>query len=137
MKEYIFDHTWFSACFFHYAQNLIRALARLHLKSEYETNKVFAHAIRRFAALAFLPVSEIVEAFLDITMCLDDCEEDNCESGCIAKEVPDSFCQYFEANYIGIIQGRGKNQKRRTPRFPPSFWSVHDRLRANLPRYGH
>ena len=58
-------------------------------------------------------------------------------SGCIAKEVPDSFCQYFEANYIGIIHGRGKNQKRRTPRFPPSFWSVHDWLRANLPRYGH
>ena len=107
------------------------------LKIEYETNKVFAHAVRRFAALAFLPATEIVEGFLDITMCLDDCEENQCENGCVAKEVPESFCQYFEANYIGILQGRGKNQKRRTPRFPPSFWSVHDRLRANLPRYGH
>ena len=97
----------------------------------------FAHAVRRFAALAFLPATEIVEGLLDITMCLDESEDSKCENGCVAKEVPESFCQYFEANYIGILQGRGKHQKRRTPRFPPSFWSVYDWLRANLRRYGH
>ena len=55
------------------------------LKIEYETNKAFAHAVRRFAALAFLPATEIVEGFLDITMCLDDCEESKCENGCWPK----------------------------------------------------
>ena len=74
------DHTCILACFFHLAQSLIRNLAKMGLKIEYETNKAFAHAVRRFAALAFLPATEIVEGFLDITMCLDDCEENQCEN---------------------------------------------------------
>ena len=85
-------------------------------------------------ALNFLPVSHIQDGFLDMTECKDECDEESCTKGCVAKEVPDAFCNYFDFSYIGILHGRGKNQKRKTPRFPPSFWSVYDRLRANMPR---
>ena len=67
-------------CFFHLGQSLVRKVCstELGLKKLYQTDKEFAHAIRRFAALSFLPASDIEDGFLDITECKDECDEESC-----------------------------------------------------------
>ncbi len=47
---------------------------------------------------------------------------------CIASV---EFVDYFEDNYIGR---RARNIRRRSPRFPISFWNCYTRLDQQLPR---
>ena len=53
-------------CFFHFGQSLHRAVIRCGFKTRYETDRVFSSTIRAFGALAFLPVSEVENAFEEL-----------------------------------------------------------------------
>ena len=68
------------------------------------------------AALAFVPVDDIVESFEHL-----------------AASMPDEtqpITDYFEDTYIGRLQRHGRRQ----PPFAHTMWSVHNRVEEGLPR---
>ena len=73
--------------------------------------------VRCFAALAFLPIEDVVEGFLDLSEDWDFSPE---------------FISYFEMTYIS--QARGRRQGRIPPNFPIRSGNVRDRAISQLPR---
>lgn len=79
-------------------------------------------------ALAFLPPSDIPEAFLKL------------KEAALDENLKEFFL-WFEENYVlGRIQRKRKRSRRNSleirspPLFPPSLWSVHDNTENNFPR---
>ena len=85
-------------------------------QQEYQTNVDLSLKIRMLAALAFVPVDDIVESFEHL-----------------AASMPDEtqpITDYFEDTYIGRLQRHGRRQ----PPFAHTMWSVHNRVEEGLPR---
>ena len=68
------------------------------------------------AALAFVPIADILQSFDDL--CLH----------CVGNEQP--FLYYLGISYVGEFR-RGM---RRVPMFPHVLWNIHRRVVSDLPR---
>ncbi|XP_015120521.1 uncharacterized protein LOC107043501 [Diachasma alloeum] len=110
------------ACLFHLRQCVYRKLQSNKLVKDYGTNENFSIAIRQITSLAFLTATEIPPAW-------DELKEEIPEK---AKPIVDWFDDnYVHGKVIRLLRGK---PKRSAPKFPPSLWSVHDRMEENLPR---
>ena len=113
----IFPDATIQGCFYHLSQAIYRKVQSIGLQQEYQTNLDLSLKIRMLAALAFVPVDDIVESFEHL-----------------ADSMPDEaqpITDYFEDTYIGRLQRRGR---RRQPPFAHDMWSVHNRVEEGLPR---
>ena len=95
-------------CFFHFCQSLWRNIQGNGLQHRYENDKEFAIQLRMVAALAFVPVSDVVSSFEQL---LD-----------FLPENSQPFLDYFEDTWIGRPYRHG----RRPPRFPHNLWNCYE-----------
>lgn len=105
-------------CFFHLCQALMRRINDAGLKVRYETDSEFAHRLRHLAALAFVPVSDVIAAF-----------EALCDAEIIPAEAQ-TVLDYFEDTWIGRPHRRG----RRTPLFPIDMWNCNEAAADDMPK---
>ncbi|XP_068225286.1 uncharacterized protein [Palaemon carinicauda] len=99
-----------TGCLFHMAKNIYRHIVDLGLKSRYQTDAEFNNKIKCFTALAFLPVQDIIDGFIELS---DD------------DDLPQELVSYFETHYRG-----GERRRRVEPTFPIALWNVFERVRA-------
>ena len=112
----VFPEATIQGCFYHLSQAIYRKVQSIGLQQEYQTNVDLSLKIRMLAALAFVPVDDIVESFEHL-----------------AASMPDEtqpITDYFEDTYIGRRQRHGRRQ----PPFAHTMWSVHNRVEEGLPR---
>ena len=112
----MFPEAQVKGCFFHLSQAIYRKVQGEGLQQIYSNDEEFALKARMFAALAFVPADNVIEAFEQL-----------------AADLPDELipiADYFEDTYLGSVR-RGQ---RRPPRFEPTMWSVYDRVNEDLPR---
>ena len=76
--------------------------------------------VKSFQALAFVPVTDVIDTFTEFISSLDE-ETD---------EILSRFLGYFEATWIGVVQ-RGR---RRRPLFDIRMWNTFERTSLGLPR---
>ena len=88
----------------------------------YENDSNFSLIMRMMAAVAFVPVADVPQAFYDVEAEI----RNNYNNNGI-----DVILDYFEDNYIGR-QRRGR--PRQVPMFPMDIWNMHDRTQEELPR---
>ena len=105
-------------CFFHFRQNLFRHIQECKLVKDYnnqEDSEVRVN-LKKIAALAFLPISDVVKGYKLLTKKL--------------PSVLDQFLEYFEPTYIGLETRRSRKE----PLFRIDMWNVHSRSVAGMPR---
>ncbi|CAF1117153.1 unnamed protein product [Didymodactylos carnosus] len=94
-----------SGCFFHLRQSLYR-----QVQNRYDADSLFAYNCTRVAALAFLPLQDVIPGFVflseDLTLDLQD------------------FLNYFEDTYIGCLHAGGV---RANLKFAVELWNMHSR----------
>ncbi|PKK63639.1 hypothetical protein RhiirC2_788617, partial [Rhizophagus irregularis] len=116
------SESFHKCCFFHLYQNLWRKIQASGLAVEYGSDEDFSIKLCHLTALAFLPSSEIPDAFDQIKLLMP----------LNTQEV----VQYFENNYIcgrrRIL--RNGSEQRSPPLFLPNLWSVYDLIENNYPR---
>lgn len=117
--ESIFPDVEVHGCFFHFSQSIYRKIVDLGLQHRYHNEPDFSLKIRCFSALAFLPCSDVIQGFEELS-------ED--------EDVPSEFLSYFERAYVGVARGRGATRRRGTPLYPISMWNVRSRVETNMPR---
>uniref|UniRef100_A0A914I467 MULE transposase domain-containing protein n=1 Tax=Globodera rostochiensis TaxID=31243 RepID=A0A914I467_GLORO len=111
-------------CYFHFNQSIWRQIQNLGLSGFYLENAEFRSSLKCFAALAFLPVQDVQNAFNAIANGLIEDFQDGDEgemTGAITN-----FLDYFEKNWVG--------RQRINPRFPVRMWNCHDITLEGLPR---
>lgn len=104
-------------CLFHLAQSVIRFMAGIGLRREYEDNQVCRMYVRALMALAYVPISEVRETYLFLKN---------------HPERPrnlDRLYQYFYTNYVGSLA----MERNGSVRFPISLWNCRARAEAGLP----
>ena len=111
-----FPNTDLSGCFYHLSQNVYRKVQSIGLQQRYQEEEELAVMVRMIPALAFVPADDVVNAFEELSRVLP-------------PEV-EPLADYFEDNYIGRPQRRG----RREPPYPIALWNMHDRVDEELPR---
>ena len=62
-----FPEVTISSCLFHLSQSIFKKICDLGLRQRYREDEVFNLKIRCFSALAFLPVTDIVEGFIELS----------------------------------------------------------------------
>jgi len=108
-------------CLFHLRQAAFRKLAELGLQAAFrdpEDDSV-RKAFRQIVGIAFVPVDDVVDAFLQVRAALP------------ARMA--AFADYFETNYIMGRRPRGRRQPT-APRYPIKQWNQYVAARENLPR---
>ena len=117
-----FDGLDIKGCFFHLSQNIWKRIQQNGCAALYENDANFSLLMRMIAAVAFVPVDDVPEAFYDIEREIRDTYDIN---------GVDVILDYFEDNYIG-------RQRRGRPRdiamFPIEIWNMHHRTQDDLPR---
>ena len=98
-------------CFFHFSQCLFRSIQSNGLQQLYENDAGFALKMRMIAAIAFVPVADVVISFEHLI--------DNTD---FPEEVH-SVLDYFEDTWIGRPNRR---LIRRPPRFDHVMWNCFD-----------
>lgn len=106
-----------SGCFYHFSQCIYRKVQEHGLQNDY-IQEDFSIFIRMMAAIAFVPVDDVVAAFDTL---IDTGYPDHAEP----------VVNYFEDNFIGRPDRRGH---RRNPVFPLTLWNVNQRVAESLPR---
>ena len=100
-----------------------RKIQASRLAIEYGSDEELSINLRCLTALAFLPSSEIPDAFDQIKP--------------LMPSNAQAVVQYFEKYYVhGKIRRvlRNSTEIRNPPLFPPSLWSVHELIENNYPR---
>ena len=103
-------------CLYNLSQNIYRHVQSLDLQERYQSDAECALQVRIVAALAFVPVADVVNSFEEL--------QDKVQS----HSTP--VLDYFEDNYIGIKLRRA----RANPPFAHAVWNVHERAEQELPR---
>jgi len=117
-----FDDIEIFGCFFHFRQSLWRHIQSAKFVTDYNNDEKVRSFFRKIASLAFVPVSDVIDAFVLLKKSLSDM---------FAKY--NVFTKYFEENYIGSKK-RGKSSGRHQPRFAIEYWNVYSRNIQGLPR---
>lgn len=89
----------FLGCLFHFGQCLWRHIQTLGLPKKYQEDKSFNLNVRKFLALAFVPLLDVTKSFDLITADFDD-------------DDADEFIDYFEKTWIGEPKRRGESFSR-------------------------
>jgi hypothetical protein len=105
-----------AGCFFHFNQSIMKHVDSLGLRPKYIADFDFRVRVKNLSSLAFLPASDIPDAF---DLICGSFERD---------EWP--LRDYFEKTYIGERKARRVNRAK--PLFAPDFWSVHGRRDVGL-----
>ena len=87
------------------------------LKVRYQSDCAFNTKVKCLMALAFIPPSDIIDAFIEL---VDD------------DDLPQELVAYFEMHYIGGERGRGSRRRRVSPTFPIELWNVYQRTLDQL-----
>ncbi|CAF2921287.1 unnamed protein product [Rotaria sp. Silwood2] len=87
------------------------------LQKKYEDYSNFANGIHKIAALAFINPKDVVKAFVELSLHLDDQFQ--------------SMLDYFEDNYIGRFPANGSRAR---PLFGIKYWNVYDRTKNSQMR---
>ena len=111
----VYPNTSVFGCLFHLSQSIFRNVQQQGLQQQYYTDQVFRNNVRMIAALAFVPMADILQSFDDLSR------------QCVGNE--QVILDYFETNYIGEFR-RGR---RRDPRFPHNLWNIHRRVVEVVP----
>ena len=98
-------------CFFHMAKRLDLHVKQLGLMPKYQIDMGFRTRVKCLAALAFIPVSDLVAVYEALSTTF------------LADEIP--ILHYFESTWIGM--GVGAGGLRRDPAFPHQMWNVLNR----------
>lgn len=114
----LFPNTEFHGCLFHLMKNFRRQLTESGLLQRYNTDSTFAHEARMIPALAFVPITDLNDAFDSLSDAL--------------PEYLLPILTWLEDNYIGRPVGR--NRRRRPALFPPQLWNVYDRVMTDQDR---
>ena len=115
----VFQDARISFCFFHFQQCHWRKIQELGHQTDFGTDIQFALKVKRFSALAFLPLFHVFRAF------------DLLYNDVIEDPRFEEFTTYFESTFIGQI---GRNASRRLPRFPPERWSQYENITNDINR---
>jgi hypothetical protein len=110
-------------CLFHLGQSVWCQIQANYISKRYGEDEKFSLKLRQIIALAFFPSTEIPGAFDEL-------------KSTIPKEAFE-IMQWFENNYVhGRIRRimRGGNVSRTAPFFPPTFWSVFERIELGILR---
>lgn len=108
-----------ATCLFHMTKSIFKKICDLGLRQRYQEDDDFNLHIRCFSALAFLPIDDVIDGFLEL---IDE------------VDLPAELVSYFEATYIGEERGRGGYRRRLVPNFAIPSWNVHQRTTNDLPR---
>ncbi len=102
-----------TGCLFHLCQSIYRHVCNVDgFQERYRDDEEFALQMRMIPALAFVPTHQVDDYFEALKLLLP-------------REAR-PVINYFEDNYIGRWQGRGRG--RDTPTFAIELWNVHDRV---------
>ena len=96
-------------CFFHLSKRLDYHVKQLGLTRKYTNDTSFRIRVKKLAALAFIPVADLLPTFESLSMTF------------LVDELP--LLHYFEATWIGLPVGG----RRLDPTFPHHMWNVHGR----------
>ena len=95
-------------CFFHMSKRLDFHVKQLGLMPKYQNDMDFRTRVKCLAALAFVPVSDLLATYESLS------------TSFLPDEIP--ILHYFETTWIGI--GVGAGGLRRDPLFPHQMWNV-------------
>ncbi|KAI2796342.1 hypothetical protein BLOT_015794 [Blomia tropicalis] len=118
----VFPMATINGCYFHFGQSIWRKIQDTGLATRYGTDIEFAIRLRMLIGLAFLPPSEIPAAFAEVSRTIGDDAED--------------LIKYFDEYYVNGRRRilRGGRSANSVPLYPPSLWSVAERVELALPR---
>jgi hypothetical protein len=116
--RFVFPSVSQSGCFYHFSQCIYRQVQQHGLQNDYSQQDDFSLFIRMLAALAFVPVTDVEEAFDNLI-----------DAG--YPDIAEPVVNYFEDNFIGRPGRRGN---RRDPIFAKTLWNVNQRVADALPR---
>lgn len=107
-------------CFFHLTKKFWKKIQNVGLKNMYGTDTEFAVHLRMLAALAFVPVNKVVEAYEAIVQ-LPFFNDNELNFMNAQKQ---EFLNYIETNNIG---SPGRTQgARKAPSFPIPLWNMYE-----------
>ena len=110
-----------AGCYFHLGQSFWRKIQDLKLDKKYKDEPEFATRVRKFLALAFVPIDQVHEYLL---LLIDDEVERG--DGFLTE-----FYLYVQKWYVGqMLNGREISQGR----FPKEMWNMYQRVKDGLPR---
>lgn len=98
-------------CFFHLNQSILRKVNELGLKRKYESDGNFNMGVKSLAALAFVPLNDLISIFGNLADTFEDSPATN------------DLLSYFKNTYVVGPQVGTTN---RTARFPPEIWNYYD-----------
>ena len=110
-----------SDCFFHLSSNLWKHIQRAGLQERYMNDSQFGLLLRMIAALAFVPLQDVLNSFDEICIVIRNQNDRD------ADEVLD----YFKDTYIGRFN---RNAPRRPPLFPIELLNMFNQTAEELPR---
>lgn len=116
-----FEGVIVSGCFFHLEKNMWKHIQQIGLQTRYNNDIEFAVNLRMLAALAFVPVNDVIRAYELIVSSVFWMENDEND----ANSEKQQYLNYFEKNYIGVM-GRTQGQGRRKARFPIELWNMFE-----------
>ena len=100
-------------CFFHLSKRLDYHVKSLGLMQKYKDDTDFRIRVKKLAALAFIPVADVIPAFESLS------------THFLQDEFP--LLAYFEKTWIGTPVGA---TRRLTPHFPIQMWNALERSAA-------
>ena len=114
--EQVFPQIQVSGCFYHLSQSIYRTVQSKGLQNLYCQSAEFALHARMIAALAFVPLPDVSQAFEELQ----------------ESSPPDlePVIDYFEDNYIG----RRRRRNRGRPFFSHNLWNMHERAANEMPK---
>uniref|UniRef100_A0A2S2PMI1 MULE transposase domain-containing protein n=1 Tax=Schizaphis graminum TaxID=13262 RepID=A0A2S2PMI1_SCHGA len=120
--NYVFPSAFHSACFFHFSQNIYRHIQKEGLATKYIEDFNFNLLCRHLPALAFLPITKVIEGWEKIKPLFSNDDREQ------------KLLEYFESTYIGKPFMRLRGQTRKPPMFSSELWSVAASVEVELPR---
>ncbi|XP_069987683.1 uncharacterized protein [Penaeus vannamei] len=109
-----------AGCYFHLGQSVWRRIQNLGLAARYREDAAFAIRVRRFLALAFVPLAD-VHHYTRILLA----DEISKDDGLL------DLAKYFQETYVGqLIHG----DMEIPGKFPYQTWNMYQRVKDDLPR---
>lgn len=109
-------------CHFHMSQCIWRKIQTISaVQEKYKSDSEFSIQIRLLAALAYVPVSKVVDGFQKLV------ESDYYQEH---EEILQPLLDYFEDTWIG----RMVRNRRRAPKFPLILWNCYEATKNGLPK---
>ncbi len=113
---------------------MYRKVQNFGLQTQYGNDEKVSMIVRQLVALAFLPPTEIPNAFLEFKYTIPSSNNSNSKLF--------QLFDYFDTTYVRgpirrtvNVQGMTTVRENRSPpTFSPSLWSVHDRVELEIPR---